>query len=136
MTYVSYSLESSNFLWCSSTSTSLFLLQLLLDAKRTLSFFVLLLGCGLLVLVLSTLVEDKPFESEFTTFLVMTGGYETMIGFVLTLALTLLGTCFCSLEGLKGLILNIPGVITLSFFTTFNPCGVEIEFEVTGFDKA
>nr|GEY19458.1 hypothetical protein [Tanacetum cinerariifolium] len=46
------------------------------------------------------------------------------------------GTCFSSLEGLKGLILNIPGAITLSFFTTFDPCSVEIEFEVTGFDKA
>nr|GFA51703.1 hypothetical protein [Tanacetum cinerariifolium] len=35
--------------------------------------FVLYTCCGLLVLVLSTPVEDKPFESEFITFLVMTG---------------------------------------------------------------
>nr|GEZ56738.1 hypothetical protein [Tanacetum cinerariifolium] len=41
--------------------------------EGTLSFFVLLLGCGLLVLVvLSTLIEDKPFELELTSFLVMT----------------------------------------------------------------
>nr|GEX35348.1 hypothetical protein [Tanacetum cinerariifolium] len=40
--------------------------------KGTLSFFVLLLGCGFLVLVLSIPVEDKLFESEFTSFLVMT----------------------------------------------------------------
>nr|GEU78940.1 hypothetical protein [Tanacetum cinerariifolium] len=65
-------LESCKFLWC-STSTSLFLLRLLLDAEGTLSFFLLLLGCGLLVLVLSIIVEDKPFETEFTSFLVMTG---------------------------------------------------------------
>nr|GFA63649.1 hypothetical protein [Tanacetum cinerariifolium] len=83
-----------------------------------------------------TPVEDKPFELEFTTFLVMTGGCETVIGFILTLALTLLGTCYSSLEELKGLILNIPGAITLTFFTTFDPCGVGVEFEVTGFDKA
>nr|GFB19809.1 hypothetical protein [Tanacetum cinerariifolium] len=51
----STSFLGSKFQRCSSTSTSLFLLQLLLDAKGTLSFFVLLLGCGLLVLaVLST----------------------------------------------------------------------------------
>nr|GEY45689.1 RNA-directed DNA polymerase, eukaryota [Tanacetum cinerariifolium] len=81
-------LESSKFLWCSSTSTPLFLLQLLLDVKGTLSFFVLLLGCGLLVLVLSTPVEDKPFESEFTSFVVKTGGCKIVIGFILTLALT------------------------------------------------
>ncbi|GJQ96922.1 hypothetical protein Tco_0008061 [Tanacetum coccineum] len=53
-----------------------------------------------------------------------------MIGVVLTLALTLLGTNFSSLEGLKGLILNIPGAITF-----FDSCGVGTEFEVTGFDK-
>nr|GFA40399.1 hypothetical protein [Tanacetum cinerariifolium] len=46
---------------------------------------------GLLGLVLSTPVEDKPLESELTTFLVMTRGCETVIEFVLTLALTLLG---------------------------------------------
>nr|GFA27205.1 hypothetical protein [Tanacetum cinerariifolium] len=83
-----------------------------LDAEGALSVFVLLLGYGLLVLVLSIPVEDKPFESEFTSFLVKTE------------------------EVLKGLILNIPGAITLSFFTTFDYFGVEIEFEVTGFDKA
>nr|GEU73326.1 hypothetical protein [Tanacetum cinerariifolium] len=71
--------ESSKFLWCSSTLASLFFLRLLLDAEGTLSFFVLLLGCGLLVLVLSTPVEDKPFESELTSFLVKTGGCETVI---------------------------------------------------------
>nr|GEX01735.1 integrase, catalytic region, zinc finger, CCHC-type, peptidase aspartic, catalytic [Tanacetum cinerariifolium] len=38
-------------------------------------------------------------------------------------------------ERFKGLILNIPGEITLLFFTTFDPCGVGIEFEVIGFDK-
>nr|GEU66818.1 hypothetical protein [Tanacetum cinerariifolium] len=91
---------------------------------------------GLLVLVLSTPIEDKPFESEVTTFLVMTGGYETVIGFVLALALTELGTCFSSLEVLKGLILNIPGAITVSFFTTFDSCGMGTEFQVTRFDKA
>nr|GEU80011.1 hypothetical protein [Tanacetum cinerariifolium] len=80
--------------------------------------------------------EDKPFESEFTSFLVKTGGSEIVIGFVLALALTVLGTCFASLEVLKGLILNIHGAITLSFFTTFDSCGVGIEFEVIGFDKA
>nr|GFA87189.1 hypothetical protein [Tanacetum cinerariifolium]GFA88689.1 hypothetical protein [Tanacetum cinerariifolium] len=58
-------------------------------------------GCGLLVLVLSIPVEDKPFESEFTSFLVMREGCETIIGFVLALALTVLGTCFSSLEVLK-----------------------------------
>nr|GEZ72051.1 integrase, catalytic region, zinc finger, CCHC-type, peptidase aspartic, catalytic [Tanacetum cinerariifolium] len=122
-------LESSKFLWCSSTSASLFLLQLLLDAEGTLSCFVLLLGYGLLVLVLSTPVEDKPFKSEFTSFLVMTGGCETVIGFVLALSLTVLGTCFSSLEVLKGFILNISGAITLSLFTPLDSCGVETEFE-------
>nr|GEV46549.1 hypothetical protein [Tanacetum cinerariifolium] len=89
----------------------LFLLRLCLDAEGTLSFFVLLLGCGLLVLVLSIPVEDKPFELEFTSFLVMT-------------------------EVLKGLILNIPRAITLSFFITLDSCGVGTEFEVTVFDRA
>nr|GEX73001.1 reverse transcriptase domain-containing protein [Tanacetum cinerariifolium] len=74
-------LDSSKFLWCSSTSASLFLLRLLLDAEGTLSFFVLLLGCGLLVLVLSTPVEDKPFTSEFTSFLVMTVSETTGYGY-------------------------------------------------------
>nr|GFA32663.1 hypothetical protein [Tanacetum cinerariifolium] len=60
---------------------------------------------------LSTPVEDKPFKSEFTSFLVMT-------------------------EVLEGLILNIPGAITLSLFTPLDSYGVETEFEVTGFDKA
>nr|GFD26346.1 hypothetical protein [Tanacetum cinerariifolium] len=117
-------------------SASLFLLRLLLDADGTLSFFVLLLGYGLLVLVLSTPVEDKPFKSEFTSFFVMTCGCETVIGFILELALTVLGTCFSFLEVLEGLILNIPGAITLSLFTLLDSCGVEYEFEVTGFDKA
>nr|GFA27547.1 hypothetical protein [Tanacetum cinerariifolium]GFA38530.1 hypothetical protein [Tanacetum cinerariifolium] len=66
----------------------------------------------------------------------MTCGCETMIGFVLALALTVLGTCFSSPEVLEGLILNIPGAITLSLFTLLVSCGVETEFEVTGFDKA
>nr|GEY91116.1 integrase, catalytic region, zinc finger, CCHC-type, peptidase aspartic, catalytic [Tanacetum cinerariifolium] len=114
----------------------LFWLRLLLDAEGTLSFFVLLLGCGLLVSVLSTPIEEKPFKSEFTFFLMKTGGYETVIGFVLLLALTVLGTCFSSLEVLEGLILNIPRAITLSLFTHLDSCGVETEFEVTGFDKA
>nr|GEY59011.1 hypothetical protein [Tanacetum cinerariifolium] len=83
-------LKSSKFLWCSSTSASLFLLRILLDAYGTLSCFVLLLGCGLLVLVLSTPVEDKPFKLEFIFFFVMTGGCETVIAFVLVLALTVL----------------------------------------------
>nr|GFB95244.1 hypothetical protein [Tanacetum cinerariifolium] len=78
----------------------------------TLSFFVLLLGYGLLVLVLSTHVEDKPFKSKFMSFLVMTEGT------------------------LSGLILNIPGAITLSLFTPLGSCGLETELEVTGFDKA
>nr|GFB02813.1 hypothetical protein [Tanacetum cinerariifolium] len=124
------------FLWCSSTSASLFLLRLLLDTEGTLSLFVLLLGYGLLVLVLSTPVDYKPFTSEFTSFLVMTEGCKTEIGFVLSLALTMLGTCSSSLEVLEGLILNIPEAITLSLFTPLDSCGVETEFEVTGFDKA
>ncbi|GJW34762.1 ribonuclease H-like domain-containing protein [Tanacetum coccineum] len=57
-------LESSKFLWCSSTSTSLFLMQLLLDAEGTLSFFVFLLGCGLLVLAL--LSDAVVFYSSHT----------------------------------------------------------------------
>nr|GEU45032.1 hypothetical protein [Tanacetum cinerariifolium] len=86
--------------------------------------------------VLSTPVEDKPFKLEFTSFLVKTGGCETVIGFVLLLALTELGTLFSSLEVLSGLILNIPGAITLSLFTPLDSYGVKTEFEVTGFDKA
>nr|GEX13971.1 zeta toxin domain, P-loop containing nucleoside triphosphate hydrolase [Tanacetum cinerariifolium] len=93
-------------------------------------------GCGLLVLVLSTPVEDKPFKLEFTSFLVKTGGCETVIGFVLLLALIVLGTFFASLEVLSGLIQNNHMAITLSFFTTLDSCGVETEFEVIGFDKA
>nr|GFD46769.1 hypothetical protein [Tanacetum cinerariifolium] len=93
------------------------MLRLLLDTEAALSFFVLILGCGLLVLVLSNPVKDKPFELEFMPFLVMTEGYETLIGFVLELALTVLGTVLASLETLSGLILNIPGAITLSLFT-------------------
>nr|GFB57727.1 hypothetical protein [Tanacetum cinerariifolium] len=91
-------------------------------------------GCGLLVLVLSSPVEDKPLE--FMSFLVMTDGCEIVIGFVLELALTVLGTFFASLETLSGLILNMPGAITLSLFTPLETCAVETELEVTGFDKA
>nr|GFB73017.1 hypothetical protein [Tanacetum cinerariifolium] len=91
---------------------------------------------GLLVLVLSNPVEDKPFELEFMPLLVMTEGCETVIGFVLELALTVLGTFFAFLETLSGLILNIPGATTLSLFTPLDTCGVETELEVTGFDKA
>nr|GFC69432.1 hypothetical protein [Tanacetum cinerariifolium] len=58
------------------------------------------------------------------------------IGFVLELALTVLGTFFASLEILSGLILNMPGAITLAFFTPLDSRGVETELEVTGFDKA
>nr|GFD05903.1 hypothetical protein [Tanacetum cinerariifolium] len=97
---------------------------------------VLLLGCGLLVLVLSSPVEDKPFELEFLPFLVMTEGCETMIGFVRELALTVLGTFLAFLGTLSGLILNIPGAITLSLFIPLGSCGLETELEVTGFDKA
>nr|GFB82030.1 hypothetical protein [Tanacetum cinerariifolium] len=81
-------------------------------------------------------IEDKSFKLEFTFFLVMTFGCETMIGFVLELTLTVLGTFFASLEILSGLILNIPGAITLSLFTHMDSRGVETELEVTGFDKA
>nr|GFC98717.1 hypothetical protein [Tanacetum cinerariifolium] len=109
------------------------MLLLLLDAEGTISFFVLLLGCGLLVLVLSSPVEDKPFELEFMPFLVMIEGCETVIGFVLELALTVLGTFLASLETLSGLILNMPGAITLALFTPLATCGVETELEVTGF---
>nr|GFD23878.1 hypothetical protein [Tanacetum cinerariifolium] len=70
------------------------------------------------------------------SFLVMTEGCETVIGFVLELALTVLGTIFASLEALSGLILNMPREITLALFTPLETCGVEIELEVTGFDKA
>nr|GEX87148.1 hypothetical protein [Tanacetum cinerariifolium] len=80
--------------------------------------------------VLSTPVEDKPFKSEFTSLLVMTCGCEIVIGFVLALTLTVLGTFFASLEVLSGLILNIHGAITLSLFTPFDSCGIETEFEV------
>nr|GFC94902.1 hypothetical protein [Tanacetum cinerariifolium] len=86
--------------------------------------------------VLSSPVEDKPFELEFMPFLVMTEGCETVIGFVLELALTVLVTFLVSLETLSGLILNIPGAITLALFTPLDICGVETELEVTGFDKA
>ncbi|GJW12457.1 hypothetical protein Tco_1578284 [Tanacetum coccineum] len=48
-------------------------LEEIIRAEGTLSFFVLLIDFGLLVLVvMSTPVEEKPFESELTTFLVMT----------------------------------------------------------------
>nr|GEX76493.1 hypothetical protein [Tanacetum cinerariifolium] len=97
--------------------------------KGTLSFFVLLLGCGLLVLLLSSPVEDKPFELEFMPFLVMTEGCETVIGFVLELALTGLGTFLASLETLSGLILNMPGVITLALFTPLETGCLETELE-------
>nr|GFC73151.1 hypothetical protein [Tanacetum cinerariifolium] len=81
-------------------------------------------------------VEDKPFKLEFMSFLVMTEGCETVIDFVLELALTVLGTFFASLETLSELILNMPGAITLALFTSLETCGVETELEVTGFDKA
>nr|GFC84555.1 hypothetical protein [Tanacetum cinerariifolium] len=90
----------------------------------------------LLVLVLSSPVEDKPLELEFMPFLVMIEGCEIVIGFVLELALTVLGTFLASLETLFGLILNMPGAITLALFTPLETCGVETELEVTGFDKA
>nr|GEV83109.1 retrovirus-related Pol polyprotein from transposon TNT 1-94 [Tanacetum cinerariifolium] len=85
--------------------------------------------------MLSTPVEDKPFKLEFTSFLVKTGGCETVIGIVLVLALTVLGTFFSSLEVLEGLILNIHGAITLSLFTLLGSCGVETEFEALGFQN-
>nr|GFA98507.1 hypothetical protein [Tanacetum cinerariifolium] len=66
----------------------------------------------------------------------MKEGCETVIGFVLELALTVLGTFLVSLGTLSGLILNMPGTITLALFTPLNTCGVEIKLEVTGFDKA
>nr|GEZ13126.1 hypothetical protein [Tanacetum cinerariifolium] len=47
-----------------------------------------------------------------------------------------LGTKFSTLEALKGLILNIPGAIILSLFTTDDSQEEGVEFEVTGFDKA
>ncbi|GJW23616.1 hypothetical protein Tco_0034238 [Tanacetum coccineum] len=60
-----------------------------------------------------------------------------MIGFVLTLVFTcLLGTKLSTLLALKGLILKIPGAITLSLFTTVDSREEGTEFEVTGFDKA
>nr|GFB62839.1 hypothetical protein [Tanacetum cinerariifolium] len=70
------------------------------------------------------------------SFLVMTEGCETVIGFVLELALTVLGTFFASLETLSGLILNMPEAITLALFKPLETYGVETELEVTGFDKA
>ncbi|GJU93085.1 hypothetical protein Tco_1317841 [Tanacetum coccineum] len=96
------------------------------------------LGCGLLVqVVLSTSLGEKPFVLEFTSFLVMTRGSEKVIGFVIMLAFTcLLGTKLSILEALKGLILKIPGEITLSLFTTVDSLEEGAEFEVTGFDKA
>ncbi|GKA86986.1 hypothetical protein Tco_0808697 [Tanacetum coccineum] len=39
-------------------------------------------------------------------------------------------------KALKGLILKIPGAITLSLFTTVDSREEGAEFEVTGFDKA
>ncbi|GKA22258.1 hypothetical protein Tco_0708220 [Tanacetum coccineum] len=47
-----------------------------------------------------------------------------------------LGTKLSTLEALKGLILKIPGAITLSLFTTVDSREEGFEFEVTGFDKA
>nr|GEW19741.1 integrase, catalytic region, zinc finger, CCHC-type, peptidase aspartic, catalytic [Tanacetum cinerariifolium] len=82
------------------------------------------------------LQKDKPFELEFMPFLVMIEDCETVIGFILELALTVLGTFLASLETLSGLILNIPGAITLSLFTPLDTGGLETELEVTGFDKA
>ncbi|GJY45710.1 hypothetical protein Tco_0434773 [Tanacetum coccineum] len=46
------------------------------------------------------------------------------------------GTKLSTLEALKGLILKIPGAITLSLFTTVDLREEGAEFEVTGFDKA
>ncbi|GKG24141.1 hypothetical protein Tco_0392177, partial [Tanacetum coccineum] len=45
-------------------------------------------------------------------------------------------TKLSTLEALKGLILKIPGAITLSLFTTDDSREEGAEFEVTGFDKA
>nr|GEW91622.1 retrovirus-related Pol polyprotein from transposon TNT 1-94 [Tanacetum cinerariifolium] len=47
-----------------------------------------------------------------------------------------LGKKLSTLEALKGLILKIPGAITLSLFTTVDSREEGAEFEVTGFDKA
>ncbi|GJW49497.1 hypothetical protein Tco_0090848 [Tanacetum coccineum] len=59
-----------------------------------------------------------------------------VIRFVLTLALVgLLGQNFSSLEFLKGLILNIPGAITLSLSTTFDSLVVGTEFKESKFLK-
>nr|GFB37502.1 hypothetical protein [Tanacetum cinerariifolium] len=46
------------------------------------------------------------------------------------------GTKFSTLEALKGLILKIPGAITLSLFTIVDSREEGAKFEVTGFDKA
>ncbi|GKF18804.1 hypothetical protein Tco_0063722 [Tanacetum coccineum] len=46
------------------------------------------------------------------------------------------GLKFSTLEALKGLILKIPGAITLSLFITIDSREEGAEFEVTGFDKA
>ncbi|GJX64182.1 hypothetical protein Tco_0298525, partial [Tanacetum coccineum] len=63
--------------------------------------------------------------------------FNILISFVLTLDFTcLLSTKLSTLEALKGLILKIPGAITLSLFITFNSREEGAEFEVTGFDKA
>ncbi|GJV30138.1 hypothetical protein Tco_1386586 [Tanacetum coccineum] len=45
-------------------------------------------------------------------------------------------TKLSTLEALKGLILKVPGAITLSLFTTVDSQEEGAEFEVTGFDKA
>ncbi|GJZ10987.1 hypothetical protein Tco_0545746 [Tanacetum coccineum] len=52
----------------------------------------------------------------------------------LSLDPTFLGTKLSTLEALKGLILKIPGAITLSLFTTVDSREEGAEFEVTGFD--
>ena len=58
-------LQSDKFLWCSSTSITLFL-QLLLVTGETLLFLVLLLGFSLLLLeVLANPVEGKAHSLEF-----------------------------------------------------------------------
>nr|GFC12765.1 hypothetical protein [Tanacetum cinerariifolium] len=95
--------------------------------------------CGLLVLVLSGPIEDKPFKSEFTFFLVMTEDAErTLSFFVSLLGYGLLVLVLSSPVEDKPFrqILNMPEAITLALFTTLETGGVETKLEVTGFDKA
>ncbi|GJU22525.1 ribonuclease H-like domain-containing protein [Tanacetum coccineum] len=84
-------------------------------------------------------LPSKIFQNDHTCVACQKGKQHkaSLIDFVPTLAFAcLLGTKLSTLEALKGLILNIHGEITLSFFTTFDYMGVGTEFEVTGFDKA